>query len=173
MMVVVDTNVAVVANGRSEQASQKCVQNCAEWLYQITNGARKLVIDDEWRIIGEYKDNLRSTGQPGIGDAFLKWVLTNWRNPERCELVSITPTDHDASFKEFPTDPELTNFDRKDRKFVAVALGHQQNPPILQAVDGPWWNFRDILPRNGVKVEFLCEDDIRRLNAEGQEQITR
>lgn len=172
-MVVVDTNVAVVANGHSEQASQECVQNCAKWLYQITNGTRKLVIDDKWQIIGEYKDNLRSTGQPGVGDAFLKWVLTNWRNVERCELVSITPIDHGASFKEFPTDSELINFDPDDRKFIAIALAHRQNPPILQAVDVAWWNFKDILLRNSIKVEFLCEDDIRRLDAKGQEQITR
>ncbi len=72
MMVVVDTNVAVVANGHSEQASQDCVRNCAERLYQITSGSKKLVLDDQWRIIGEYRDNLRSSGQPGVGDAFLK-----------------------------------------------------------------------------------------------------
>ena len=162
-MVVVDTNVAVVANGRSRQASQDCARNCADRLYQITNGAGKLALDDQWRIIVEYRNNLRSSGQPGVGDAFLKWVLTNRWNSDRCELVRITPVGHGMSFKEFPGDPKLRDFDPDDRKFVAVALAHQQKPPILQAVDTGWWIFRDALRCNGVEVEFLCENDIRRL----------
>ncbi len=80
--------------------------------------------------------------------------------------MNITPIDHGASFDEFPTDPELNDFDADDRKFVAVALAHQQKPPILQAVDAAWWKIKDILLRNGVNIEFLCEDDIRRLQAE-------
>ncbi len=163
-IVVVDTNVAVVANGHSRQASPCCVSNCVKRLGRITSGDEKLVLDNQWLIIQEYQRNLRSSGQPGVGDAFLKWVLTNRRNPERCELVNITPVDdQQTSFGEFPSDPDLNGFDLADRKFVAVALAHRQKPPILQAVDAAWWIFKDALFRNGVKVEFLCEDDIQRL----------
>jgi hypothetical protein len=166
-MVVVDTNVAVVANGRSEQASPDCVLNCARQLRRITSGAEKLVLDDQWMIIREYQSNLRFSGQPGVGDAFLKWVLTNRYNAERCELVSITLIIDESgmTFEEFPSDPALSGFDRDDRKFVAVALAHSQKPPILEAVDTGWWVFRKALCRNGVKVKFVCEDDIRRLLA--------
>jgi hypothetical protein len=167
MMVVVDTNVPVVANGHSKQASPECTLNCVEWLRKITSGVEKLVLDGQWRIIREYMSNLRSSGQPGVGDAFLRWVLINWNNTRRCELVTITPTDvGETSFQEFPAGSELSDFDPDDRKFVAVALAHGQKPPILQAVDTAWWELRDALCCNGVKVEFLCENDIRRL-AEG------
>jgi len=166
-MVVVDTNVALVASELAPQASPICVNTCAQRLRGITRGVEKLVLDKQGWIIQEYGKKLHHSGQPRVGDLFFKWVVDNQAVSERCELVSITPIDHGESFKEFPDNSELSNFDRKDRKFVAVALAHQQNPPILQAVDGPWWNFRDILPRYGVKVEFLCEDDIRRLNAKG------
>ena len=95
MTSVVDTNVAVVAKGRSGQASLGCVITCNERLGQIMSGEVKLVLDDMWRIIGEYMQNLRSSGEPGVGDAFLRWVLTNKDNPQRCELVTITPVESD------------------------------------------------------------------------------
>jgi len=162
MTSVVDTNVAVVANGRSEQASHDCVITCNERLGQIMSGEVKLVLDDMWRIIGEYMQNLRSIGEPGVGDAFLRWVLTNKDNPQRRELVTITPVESD--FREFPDDPALNDFDPSDRKFIAVALAHPHKPPVLQAVDSKWWGFRNALQRNNVVVEFICADDIQRIH---------
>ena len=85
-MVVADTNVAVVANALSEQASEDCVETCAERLEEIMRDEVKLVLDDDWQILGEYAQNLHSTGTD-VGDRFLLWVLRNWRNPERCDLV--------------------------------------------------------------------------------------
>ena len=162
-MVVADTNVAVVANALSEQASEDCVETCAERLEEIMRGEVKLVLDDNWQILGEYAQNLHSTGTD-VGDRFLRWVLRNWRNPERCGLIHITPVDgSDNEFQEFPDDPALNDFDLADRKFIAVARAHPRNPPILQAVDSQWWDFRDTFRRNGIIVEFICEDDIQRL----------
>ena len=162
-MVVADTNVAVVANALSEQASEDCVETCAERLEEIMRDEVKLVLDDDWQILGEYAQNLHSTGTD-VGDRFLLWVLRNWRNPERCDLVHITPVNgSENEFEEFPNDPALDGFDPDDRKFIAVAITHPDKPPILQAVDSQWWDFRDAFRRNGVTVEFICEDDIQRL----------
>lgn len=159
MSVVVDTNVAVVANGRSQQASAACVLTCTEKLQQIMTGELRLVLDDDWRILNEYMRNLRSNGVD-IGDRFLGWILTN--RDRYCDFVSITPIDSSENdFREFPTDPALNDFDPADRKFIAVALAHSEKPPILQAVDSKWWNFREALRQNGVTVEFICENDIR------------
>jgi hypothetical protein len=162
-MVVADTNVAVVANALSEQASEDCVEACAERLEEIMRGEVKLVLDDDWQILGEYAQNLHSTGTD-VGDRFLLWVLRNWRNPQQCDLVHITPVNgSENEFEEFPDDPALSGFDPDDRKFIAVALAHPGNPPILQAVDSQWWDFHNTLRRNSVTVEFICEDDIQRL----------
>ena len=82
----------------------------------------------------------------------------------RCDLISITPVDGlENAFEEFPDDPALNDFDSDDRKFIAVAVAHPEKPPILQAVDSQWWDFRDAFRRNGIIVEFICEDDIQRL----------
>ena len=80
-------------------------------------------------------------------------------------MVTITPIDNlENEFQQFPNDPALNDFDPDDRKFIAVARAHPENPPILQAVDSKWWGFKDALHRNGVTVEFICEDDIQRLH---------
>ena len=164
MMVVVDTNVVVVANGRSEQASSDCVETCGERLEEIMRGEKTLVLDNRWIILREYMQNLRSNGAD-VGDRFLGWILVN--KDDRCDLVSITSVDgSDNEFEEFPPDPALKDFDPADRKFVAVALAHSERPPILQAVDSQWWDFRDAFRRNSVTVEFICEDDIQRLRGD-------
>ena len=162
MMVVVDTNVVVVANGRSEQASADCVEICGERLEEIMHGEVKLVLDNRWIILGEYMQNLRSSGVD-VGDRFLGWILVN--KDERCDLVSITPVNgSESEFEEFPDDLALDNFDPDDRKFIAVAVSHPEKPPILQAVDSQWWDFRNTFRRNGIIVEFICEEDIQRLH---------
>jgi hypothetical protein len=157
MYSIVDTNVLIVANGRDcPQASPECVLACVRRLRDIEQHGT-LVLDDGWHIIGEYKHKVSQTGQPGLGDAFLKWVLTNQSNPQRIEKVSITPIE-DEGFAEFPNTPGLEKFDRSDRKFVAVALTHPQKPPICDAVDSDWRNFHEALVQAGVTVEFLCPD---------------
>ncbi|MCG9127973.1 hypothetical protein JT359_10280 [Candidatus Poribacteria bacterium] len=161
MAVIVDTNVVVVANGRSEQASSDCVETCGDRLEEIMQGEMKLVLDNRWIILREYMQNLRSNGAD-VGDRFLGWILAN--RDERCNLVSITPVDGlENAFEEFPDDPALNDFDPDDRKFIAVAYAHPERPAILQAVDSQWRDFRDAFRRNGVTVEFICEDDIQRL----------
>lgn len=158
MPLIVDTNVPIVANEKSDQASPQCVIACVQKLREIQN-QHIIVLDNNWLIIQEYKNKLSQTGQPGVGDAFLKWVLINYANPERCQKVQITPTTEN-SFKEFPDDPALSNFDLSDRKFVAVALAHPEKPPILNAVDSDWKNSETALAAFGVRVEFLCPESI-------------
>ena len=162
MAVIVDTNVAVVANGQSPQASSNCVDTCINRLEGIIRSEEKLVLDSGWVILGEYLRNLRSSGEPGAGDRLLRWILAN--KDRLCDLVPIIPVDgSENDFEEFPDDPALNGFDPDDRKFIAVAVAHPEKPPILQAVDSQWWDFRDVLRRNDVIVEFICENDIQRL----------
>ena len=166
MTVIVDTNVAVVASGQSEQESEEesedCIAACAERLGQINNGEIRLALDDQRRIIDEYRRNLESLDLFNIGYQFLKWVEINWTNPERCDRIEITPVDGPKiNFEEFPDDSELETFDDDDRKFIAVAWAHPEKPPILQAVDRGWSEFQDTLENYGVMVEYLCEDYIQ------------
>lgn len=155
--VVVDTNVCVVANGRHDRAGPGCVEACIEALAQARRGL--VVIDDAMRILDEYRRNVDASGQPGVGDAFFRWLWSNQANRRRCRQVRITAaTDDDETFAEFPRDPELAGFDRSDRKFVAVALASGLDPHVDNASDSDWWIFRDPLEANGVRVRFLCPE---------------
>jgi hypothetical protein len=120
----------------------------------------KIVLDEGYLIISEYERKLRSDGQGRTGDAFLKWVYNYQWNPRRCDRVRITPTEDSNNFAEFPDDADLKDFDRSDRKFIAVANAHPGKPSILQASDSKWWGWKDALLECGIKVEFLCPAEI-------------
>jgi hypothetical protein len=152
-----DTNVAVVANGRASQASNSCVSTCITALLDLRESHRVLV-DERGLILDEYRRSLSPSGQPGPGDAFFKWLWDNQGNPDHCRQVDITPTGDARGFEEFPDDPGLATFDRSDRKFVAVAIASVERPPILNASDTDWWNHRDALSRHGVTIRFLCQE---------------
>jgi hypothetical protein len=157
---VVDTNVPVVANHRAEQASPRCVLACVAALEEVHERGL-VVLDDERRVLKEYMDNLSMSGQPGVGDYFMKWVWENQAVSERCEQITITPRQEAPDdFEEFPRDPELAEFDRADRKFVALALASAQRPTVLNAVDSDWWLFGAALARHGVRVDNLCPDQL-------------
>jgi hypothetical protein len=117
-----------------------------------------LVVDDRGVILREYMDHLSLSGQPGLGDAFLKWVW-NVQATDRVMKAKVTPRGRDDDdFAEFPDDAALRSFDRSDRKFVAVALSSRRDPEVLNAVDSDWWNCREALQKHGIKLVFLCPE---------------
>jgi hypothetical protein len=158
---VVDTNVLVVANGRDTHADKKCVGKSIEALETVRD-AGIIVLDDQNAILREYANYCHYSGQPGAGDAFLRWAWRNQAVAEACERVRITPkAGKPEDYEEFPDDPALKGFDRNDRKFVAVARESRNKPKILNATDTDWWEFRDPLRRHGIEVEFLCRHMMR------------
>ena len=164
--VIVDTNVPLVAKGLSD-ASDECVALCVEELERILDGERCVVLDMGDRILEEYMHQLSFSGQPTVGDAFLKWLFSNQAVEGCCEKVEITVlSEEEQLFQEFPTDPALATFDRSDRKFVAVACAHPSRPPILQATDAKWVGWAVPLSRAGIQVQFVCEHEIRAKYAE-------
>ncbi len=154
--VVVDTNVALTADGKACQAGLECELKCVNELEVVRNG-RLVLLDDAGLILQEYLKQKPHGFPQGPGDAFLVWVYDNQANPDHTRVVSVTPLPNDPrGFAEFPEDLELMPFDQDDRKFVAVALASGDAPRILNATDTDWWNHRTALLRNGVHVEFLC-----------------
>lgn len=90
----------------------------------------------------------------------MKWALQNNVNAQRCDRVAIQH-HHERGFDSFPNDERLVDFDPSDRKFVAVASAHPQHPPILEAADSKWLDWAPALNDYGVRVDFLCEADIK------------
>ena len=164
--VIVDTNVIVIANDTDDKRAD-CRDHCQDRLQQIIEQNEQVVVDDEWRIFGEYEDNTYPNTKKGIGDLFVKRLLQNQRNPNVCTMVHITPlAGNGTDFEEFPTDTALINFDPDDRKFIAVALAHKRDngqvPTILLAIDRGWLQFIAALANHGVSVDIICEEDMQR-----------
>lgn len=157
---VVDTNVATTANGANPGAPQDCVVSSAKALQAVMVEGH-VFVDEAGAIAREYRVNLGASGQPGPGDAFLKWLLTHEWGEQRCTRVPITPKDHDQEdYNELPTPGDGTSYDRSDRKFLAVAAAHPDHPPILQSFDSKWWGWRRALEKAGVSIQFICPDAI-------------
>ncbi len=152
---VVDTNVLVVANGGHERASEECQLACVEALLAAREGP--VLIDSRGLILQEYGKKVAYYRPPRVGNEFYRWLLDH-QGQDVCWQVDITPEGE--SFAEFPDDPDLARFDPSDRKFVAVARASGVGPPILNAVDTDWWNHQKALERNGVRIEFLCPQDM-------------
>jgi len=159
-MEVIDTNVLLIANGQHDNISPECELACVERL-EAVEVMGSVAIDTNRLILSEYENNTRPNKGKGTGDVFLKWLLRNQHNPARCALVELTRTGPD-SFAEFP-DPGLeARFDPSDRKFIAVANAHPEKPPILQASDCKWLNWRGALVSHGITIDFICPDDVKR-----------
>ena len=154
--VVVDTNVVMVANNYTSQASATCEIACIEKLDWIRDNGI-LLLDNMDLIFQEYEPYFSYSGQPGPGDAFFRWLHLNQYNNHHCRTIALTPHD-EREFAEFPSDPELASFDRSDRKFVAVAIASGNAPEILNATDTDWWQHHTALQRHGIKVTFLCPE---------------
>ncbi|MYF56609.1 hypothetical protein F4225_12895 [Candidatus Poribacteria bacterium] len=165
--VIVDTNVLVIANGEADHASLDCIEHCQNRLETILSRPEKVVIDDGWRILGEYDDNTKPNTRKGVGDLFVKTLMQNQGNPNICSLVHITSLKGNGTdFQEFPTDNALSGFDPDDRKFIAVTLAYQQDTgetaTILLAIDRGWLQFTNALVIHGFTIDLICKKDIQR-----------
>lgn len=158
---VVDTNVAVAANGDATHVSGECELACIEALDRIVS-AGLIVIDDHDLIMNEYQKRLSFSGQPGVGDLFFKHLFDNQFNSTKVERAEITPLHGDPRmFDEFPDDERLAAFDPDDRMFVAAARGSRNSPSINNATDSDWGPVAVVLASWGVTVKQLCPDDLR------------
>lgn len=162
MTTIVDTNVILVANHQHDEISPQCVASCALKLQEIIKSG-KVALDDDYLILNEYQNKTTPKTGNRPGDAFLKWLLRNYANPDKCELVPITEHEH-KGFAEFPDDERLADLDPSDRKFVAVSAAHPTHPPIYQAADSKWLDWSKALQDHGINVTFLCLDDIQRFH---------
>lgn len=156
---IIDTNVLIVANEKYPNAGDKNILDCQRFLYNVRE--KHLSVDSLELIFKEYISHANLSGQPGMGDEFLKWFYYNQYNTAVCEQVEITP-DEERGFFEFPADESLKYFDRSDRKFAAVAAASEFDAVICDATDSDWWYYKDAFEKVGIKINFLCPELIKK-----------
>ena len=151
---VVDTNVAIVANGRGIHVGPQCQLTCVQRLGSLV-AQEVIAIDDRGLILGEYKRHRNFSGEPGVGDVFFKHVFNNQYQCSYVRRVAVTPSDDDRrGFEELPEN----TFDRSDRKFLAVAV--VAGAVVLNATDSDWGEQEALMDELGVEVNQLCPQHV-------------
>ncbi|HBT77559.1 MAG TPA: hypothetical protein DEB39_11710 [Planctomycetaceae bacterium] len=163
---VVDTNVPKISNlavdlDGIEKELMNVVEEAARAVEWFTEQTGVLILDEQEEIFEEYLNQLNSSGQPGLGDAFMKWVCAHRFTDGKCERVPINKDRREKTYDEFPIHEGLKDFDPSDRKFVAVANAHPEKPPILEGTDSKWWGWKDALADVGIAVVFLDEKYVK------------
>lgn len=158
--VVVDTNVLLVAEQLHQDISEECGLACVKRLQNIMQ-RDTVVLDDGYRVLNEYQNKIDPKRGTGPGVKFLKWLLQRQSNANHVAKIHISEHAQDC-FHEFPVAKLEAEFDPPDRKFPAVANAHPSKPAILQAADCKWLRWWPELKAAGIRVEFLCPDDVCR-----------
>lgn len=152
---VVDSNVWAWVDKPISQLSKvelQCLQACLEWLKEFVPSADKLVVDLTYKILQEYRNQIK---KGGLAEQWLNKVETQPRNRKLVELQIEFDDDGYAVVPE-----SLAMNDKADRKFIAVALKDNPIPPIVNASDTDWYKDQDMLKKGGIQVIELCLDYI-------------
>ncbi len=146
---VIDTNVAIVANG-AENVTIDCQLAAVETLRNVVNKG-VIVVDAAGEIRDEYRRHLDPRGQPGVGDRFYLEVINC--HPDRTMQVHL-PKREDGEFQDLPQAVIDAGFDPSDRKFAAAAK--KSNSPVYNATDSDWVEKQQVLEAAGIMIVFLC-----------------
>lgn len=155
MIVVVETNVPIAANGRDTHASLECQYICTEFLENLVSpkSHMSIILDEKGLIFDEYRNYLSYKGQPGVGDIFFKHLHDNMYLSKKIKLITITKiADETRGFDELP----VNKIDKSDRKFLAAAI--VGNADIINAMDTDWHEEAVFVNLMGIKVQQLCPE---------------
>ena len=153
---VIDTNVAIVANGSSVGVTDRCRLAAIEILLAaLKNGV--IFLDTEGKVQTEYGRHLKPRGQPGVGDRFYLEIINS--NPKRVQRVDLLRKPN-GEYVDLPQRVVDAGFDPSDRVFAALAK--KTKSKVHNAVDTDWLEKLDVLQACGIKVVFVCGTDSQR-----------
>lgn len=155
---VVDTNVAIVANGRPDPEDPRppsipCRRAAVTFLSELVKNGTVL-LDVEGAIQAEYRNYLNPSGAPGVGDRFYQEVLRS--APQLVERVELSKRP-DGEYEDLPQSLIDAGFDPSDRKFAALAC--KEGVPVYNATDSDWIEHSITFAAEGIQVTNLCGCD--------------
>ena len=154
--IVIDTNVAIVANGTGdgfEKISPACRLAAIELLRRVLKDGI-IVVDLQGECQAEYHRHLNPRGQPGVGDLFYREIIQS--HPGRIMRISLEK-DGEGQYVNLPREVISSKFDQSDRKFAA--LGFSCGCQVANATDRDWLEWRHILEAAGLNILFVCSDE--------------
>ncbi|QOT70150.1 hypothetical protein H5V43_08140 [Sphingobium fuliginis] len=161
MLRVVDENVLVVANDLTKEslglptnfpdASEECRISCAEYLRDIAENGR-IILDSESEYFDKYRNHASFSGQPGVGDMFLRMVYERGYVSSWATRITIRDEKGYLLPDSFTSSP----FDNDDYLWVAGAYNATSAAEIANACDSDYDECEDDLNALGVRVNQLC-----------------
>lgn len=161
MRLVIDTNVLMIADRRGSDITQLCVDSAIECVASLSDG-NVICLDEDDAILDEYAANIKEI-RPYSLVAKLLIDLRQQRYSASNIHRAPLPKNHAGEYKDCPQSLIDANFDRSDRKFVALAKVTQAT--VCNAVDTDWFDHADLLCREGIQVNNLCGTDPDRYRA--------
>lgn len=150
--VIVDTNVAVVANEQNDGVATSCIDACKIFV-ATARDQHVVLVDDADAIRQEYAQALQQSRPYGLGALFLQHIYQHQYNLARVRRVAL-PVAASGEYADFPNDPALAAFDPSDRKFAALA--RRTGISVTNATDSDWIDNIAALNAYGITVDFLC-----------------
>ncbi|MCT1545380.1 MULTISPECIES: hypothetical protein [Kocuria] len=158
---VIDTNVPLVVKFRADSPGE-LVDACEDIIMKIMTEELPVVTDLAGEIIEEYFHKM-SHAENSLADLFAKYVHDfRWQWGEKY-MPDIEP-DGVAENSYGVLGGDDVQIDPSDRKFVAVAK--VSGASIVQARDTKWLDWKEILTRHNVKVEYAHEQSLRTMYKE-------
>jgi hypothetical protein len=159
----IDTNVLIVASAANDASpfpadatpveKAELRKRVLDWVIAFEQSQRKVVLDYDWEILGEYQNNLSDQ------DYALQIVL-RMKDTERVVWFLIErEEDGRARIGHAGLDPAIT--DRADRKMVAAVLAGGCSAGgcnLVNACDTDWYDWQSTMEAADVYVEQLIHD---------------
>jgi hypothetical protein len=154
---IVDTNIFIAANGKADQLAENDANKCRLFVGSLFSDTT-ISLDLQGEIFNEYFNHMNWSGQPGIGDAFVKYLWDRQYNKTICEKVDIKK-DKNGIYKQLRDKKDLLLFDPNDHKFIAVYLGSKNSAVICNACDSDWENNKLLLSKYQINVYEILQRD--------------
>lgn len=160
---IIDTNVPLTAAGMNENATTTCKQTCVNLVNLVRNRAVCIVIDRDGEVLREYANKVRLQRNLSLDLAglFLIYIRSNAGYRDRVRQILLRKDN--GEYVDWPQDKKLADFDRNDRKWVALARAftreEDRSAPIAYAIERDWDKHRNTLTSHGVELEPLCATD--------------
>lgn len=157
---VVDTNVPVsignISNPECNHAEVELGAKCLVFVEELlTNSEFSIALDSNGEILKEYTKYYEKI-QGSIMSQFFTWVFEQ-RSLHYSEVITEIDVIGENQYHPYPADSLLEAFDPPDRKFIAVAYSHADQPAIIEAADSKWIGIKNNLKKAGIKINFIDE----------------
>lgn len=167
---IVDTNVALTADGANSLASKVCQRSCISVIRRVLSGEIAFVIDENNEVLREYRKNIYPDYKGSLAEQFMIHALTYQFFEGRVKRIKLEKNAADQ-FEDYPdnednwttSDSRCKRFDPDDKKWVALALRFKSetgtDAPIVNAADRCWIAFESHLKSADVILETLCREE--------------